>query len=86
MSGKTNLQFKVPSDLFNNGKELLNENRNKTSNSRDSKAFYGRRIFALGVKKLQELQEEKKEKAVDFKEIDQKTKHLVEKEELSNFA
>lgn len=84
MSDKTNIQFDVESSLFKQGKELINDNRNKTSNSKDSKAFYGRRLFALGIRKLQELEEEKKDKAVNYQQIDKKTSQLVEKAELNN--
>ena len=86
MSDKTNIQFDVESSLYSKGKELVNDNRNKTSNSKDSKAFYGRRLFTLGIKKLQELQEEKKDKAVNYQEIDTKTSQLVEKADLNDIV
>lgn len=84
MSDETRLDYTVPDEAFNEAQQLIDENRTVTANSKTGKAFYGRKLFHLGLEKLQEKQQEKKEKAIDFRETENEIKNLIENKELTD--
>ena len=83
MSSDNTVRFNVSDDVLEEAERLVNQNRNNTNNSPDSNAFYGRKLFQLGIKYLQEKEREKQEKAVDFKKTRQEIKDEIENGDLS---
>lgn len=86
MSDTTRLDFTVPNDVFEDSKELIDENRKVTANSKTGKAYYGRQVFKAGLKKLKEMQEEKRRNAVDFREAENRAKNFIENKGLKEMG